>query len=189
MTPVSVHKKRKFAMTPSATLRSEKSASLNRPNGFSQRRVSISSTVTDGLIRCSSIQALTRSRFLRRATIICRTTGYRDQRDEQKGLAPGSHCYYGPDEQRAHELADGEAGVMGADREPPILLLPPLSHHRHVYRLHRTRAYAHQDPKGPELIQGVGYRGPNGSDHHHGHGCGPHPRSAGSFSKAVSQRS
>src|SRR5215211_9019518 len=140
-------------MTPNATLRSEKSASLNRPNGFSQRRVSISS------VRYGRAHPVLFDPGVDPLEIP--PTGddylqdhyrYRDQGDEQKGLAPGSHCYYGPDEQRAHELADGEAGVMGADREPPILLLPPLSHHRHVYRLHRTRAYAHQDPKGPELI-------------------------------------
>src|ERR671926_567715 len=79
--------------------------------------------------------------------------------------------------------------MVSADREPPILLLPPLSHHRHVDRFHRTRTYTHKDPQGLKLTQGFGERSPDGRSYHHGHGYGPHPRPARTFAEAVPQRS
>src|SRR5215212_9157588 len=77
ITPVSAHKNRKFATTESLTLRSVSAsfiASQAVARGLSSRSSSRSSSVTEGVMSCSTIQAFTLLKFSRRASTICTTT-------------------------------------------------------------------------------------------------------------------
>src|SRR5215212_5996595 len=154
-TPVSAHKNRKFATTENLTLRAERAsfiASQAVVRGLSSRSASSSLSVTEGVMWCSTIQALTLLRFSRRARTICSTTtgiassGRNRNTSRQVATARTAPIRTGPT-----NWPMGNSGVVRTDGEAPVLFLPPLADHRHVDGFHAPGPDAHKEPQDLQL--------------------------------------